>query len=496
METVFLDTLATRNAAGVWSVSCDRDLLLATLQQASSQAARLGRGVLASFSQPVEFCNPLRVFIAFRQLAMGESFFWERPREQRALVGVGAAATIEAHGSTRFAKATEQWRALQQDAVIACAPGAMPHDTGGPVFFGGFAFDPLNTHTPLWKGFPDGLLVLPALAFHCNEDGAALTINRIVAAAEDVENLARAIIAAMSRVQAEVERIVPDPQQVMSRGREQLLEQDLLPRAEWQAQVADAVKMIRGGAYEKVVLARGVRVINDAKAFDIDTTLCRLRMNYPGAYVFAIQRGERYFTGATPERLICSQDGQLQTIALAGSAPRGTSEEEDQCLGEELLQSEKNQGEHNIVVATIRDALATLCSKVQVAETPHLLKLKNIQHLETTIVGELLPGRCVLEAIEDLHPTPAVGGFPRLPTLAAIRENEQLDRGWYAGPIGWIGASGNGEFAVALRSALVNGSEATLFAGCGIVADSNPESEYAESCLKLQVMLRGLGGED
>src|SRR5581483_4908286 len=104
METVFLDTLATRNAAGVWSVSCDRDLLLATLQQASSQAARLGRGVLASFSQPVEFCNPLRVFIAFRQLAMGESFFWERPREQRALVGVGAAATIEAHGSTRFAK--------------------------------------------------------------------------------------------------------------------------------------------------------------------------------------------------------------------------------------------------------------------------------------------------------------------------------------------------------------------------------------------------------
>lgn len=496
METVFYDALATRNAAGAWPVSCDRDLLLATLRQAASQAVRLDRGVLVSFSQPVEFCNPLRVFIAFRQLAMGESFFWEQPKEQRALVGVGAAATIKVDGPTRFSTATEQWRVLQQDAVIACAPGMMPHDTGGPVFFGGFAFDPLNPHTPLWEGFPDGLLVLPALAFHCNQEGAALTINRIVKATDDAEFLVREMIAAMSRVQAEVERVIPEPRQAMSSGREQLFEQDLLPRVAWEAQVADAVKMIRGGAYEKVVLARGVRVINAAKAFDIDATLCRLRMNYPGAYVFAIQRGERYFIGATPERLICSQDGQLQTIALAGSAPRGATVEEDQRLGEELLRSEKNQGEHNIVVATIRDALATLCSKVQVAETPHLLKLKNIQHLETPIVGELLPGRCVLEAIDDLHPTPAVGGFPRLPTLAAIRENEQLDRGWYAGPIGWIGASGNGEFAVALRSALVNGNEATLFAGCGIVADSNPESEYAESCLKLQVMLRGLGGED
>ncbi|HEU5226180.1 MAG TPA: isochorismate synthase, partial [Ktedonobacteraceae bacterium] len=319
---------------------------------------------------------------------------------------------------------------------------------------------------------------------------------RIIQASDEPESIAQEMIATLQRVQTAVERIVPDPQQVMSKGGDQLLEQALFSRSVWLAQVADAVKLIRNGVYEKVVLARAVRVTNEAKAFDIDTVLCRLRMNYPGAYVFAIQRGADYFIGATPERLVCSQDGQLQTIALAGSAPRGTTAEEDQRLGEELLQSEKNQGEHNIVVATIRNALAVLCSKVQVAATPHLLKLKNIQHLETTIVGELLPGRCVLEAIEDLHPTPAVGGFPRLPTLAAIRESEQLDRGWYAGPIGWIGANGNGEFAVALRSALVNGNKATLFAGCGIVADSNPESEYAESCLKLQVMLRGLGGED
>ena len=116
-----------------------------------------------------------------------------------------------------------------------------------------------------------------------------------------------------------------------------------------------------------------------------------------------------------------------------------------------------------------------------------------MQHLQTPIVGELLPGRCILDVMADLHPTPAVGGFPREEALATIRRVEQLDRGWYAGPLGWIGAGGHGEFAVALRSGLITEQEAMLFAGCGIVGDSDPQSEYAESCLKLQVMLRGLG---
>ena len=211
-------------------------------------------------------------------------------------------------------------------------------------------------------------------------------------------------------------------------------------------------------------------------------------------------------SGATPERLICARAGTseretlavapssyvIQTMALAGSAPRGATEIEDEQLGMDLLKSEKNQIEHRVVVETVRAVLSTLCSRVWVANEPHLLKLKNIQHLETPITGDLLPGHSILEAIEDLHPTPAVGGYPRHVALETIRRTEQLDRGWYAGPIGWVGAGGSGEFAVALRSGLIAGGTATLFAGCGIVADSEPESEYAESCLKLQVMLRGL----
>ena len=130
---------------------------------------------------------------------------------------------------------------------------------------------------------------------------------------------------------------------------------------------------------------------------------------------------------------------------------------------------------------------------MQVSATPQLLKLQNLQHLQTPITGDLIPGRCILDVMAELHPTPAVGGFPREVALEEIRNIEKLDRGWYAGPLGWIGASGHGEFAVALRSGLVNSTKATLFAGCGIVSSSEPQIEYAESWWKFQVMLRGLG---
>ncbi len=141
----------------------------------------------------------------------------------------------------------------------------------------------------------------------------------------------------------------------------------------------------------------------------------------------------------------------------------------------------------------MREALEHHCTHVQVSSVPELLKLKNVQHLKTSIAGELLPGRSILDIVAELHPTPAVGGFPRQAALEAIRHTEKLERGWYAAPLGWIGMSGHGEFAVALRSALIDGSEARLFAGCGIVADSDPQVEFDESWLKFQVMLRALG---
>jgi len=326
-----------------------------------------------------------------------------------------------------------------------------------------------------------------------NGNHLALTVNRMMRVSDDIEQCAREIEARVGQLRAAVERTPTIPQEEAYR---ELSVHELQPASEWLEMVASTVDRIQRGAFEKVVLARDIQVeLHDAPgAFDISTTLRRLRESYPTAYVFAVQRGERFFVGATPERLVQAQNGQIHTMALAGSARRGETEEEDARIGMELLQSEKNNSEHAIVVAMVREALKNHCIHVQVSSVPQLLKLKNVQHLKTPILGELIAGRCILDILADLHPTPAVGGFPRLAALAAIRSTEKLDRGWYAGPLGWIGASGHGEFAVALRSALIDGNKARLFAGCGIVADSDPQAEFAESSLKFQVMLSALGG--
>ncbi len=494
MDIAVTHTPAAQDTSEIYSPSFDHASFLALLQQASERAIRSGQEVLASFTQPVVPRDPLQAFVALKALNLGDSVFWARPAEQRALVGVGVTLTVETSGSTRVTAAAAAWRDLQHKAVVGKTPGVTPGQTDGPILFGGFTFDPLNPRTELWEGFPDGLLLLPYLLFHRNETSAAITVNTLVKPTDDIAQRSEEIAGDMQRLQASLKGSEARSYALESTT-QTLTVRDILPASVWMDQVAHAVEMIGQGAFEKVVLARSVRVTNERSTFDIAAILHRLRESYPKAYVFALERNGRSFVGATPERLVCGADGQLLTMALAGSYPRGETQEEDERLGNELLRSEKNQGEHHVVVATISRALANLCSRVWVADAPRLLKLKNIQHLETPIAGDLLPGHSILEAIEDLHPTPAVGGFPRLPALEAIREYEHLDRGWYASPIGWIGASGNGEFAVALRSGLVEGNVATLFAGCGIVADSQLQSEYDESCLKLQVMLRGLGGE-
>ena len=489
MDIVFTDNVDTFVVPNLWSVHFDRALLLATLHRATTRAALTGHTILASFTQPVGPCDPLTIFRVFSQQGLGECFFWEKPEDQRAFVGIGTATTIETTGTDCLKDAATACRALQRDAVVGFAPGKLPTHVTGPILFGGFTFDPLRPKTSLWDGFPDGLLVLPRVLFSGGEKNAALTVNLRIKATDDIEQLADELTLTILRLHTMVEQSLVQPQPVTHSN--QFTVQDLLPAATWKSMVASAVQHIQQGAYQKVVLARAVEAIGE-DTFAIDMLLQRLRTSYSGAYIFAIQRGTRYFVGATPERLVFAQDGQVRTMALAGSAPRGASEQEDQQAGMELLNSEKNRREHAIVVHMVRSALERLSSQVQAAETPHLLKLPNIQHLETPIIGELLPGHSILEALQDLHPTPAVGGFPREAALAEIRDNEQLDRGWYASPIGWIDKDGHGEFAVALRSGLIDGNKATLFAGCGIVAASEPESEYKESRLKLNVMLQGL----
>jgi isochorismate synthase len=321
-----------------------------------------------------------------------------------------------------------------------------------------------------------------------------VTYNTVVGPASDPETEA-ARLAAMSRLLFGPDALPwlldnhrPDPGAARHPS---VTQHELRPADEWQADVAHSVRAIRRGELEKVVLARAIQ-LRSTQPFNPARALRHLASHYADCYLFAIARGARCFLGATPEQLVRLREREVKAMSLAGSIRRGKTREDDERLGRALLASAKDRDEHAVVVRAMVEALGEVCSRLQVRETPALLKLGNIQHLCTPLTGRLSDSHTLLDLVERLHPTPAVGGRPRNAALQLIREREKLDRGWYAGAVGWLDQAGEGEFAVAIRSALLHADEATLFAGCGIMTDSNPEREYAESRLKLRPMLAAL----
>lgn len=270
-----------------------------------------------------------------------------------------------------------------------------------------------------------------------------------------------------------------------------VLGRSALPQHQWQAKVETALGAIAQGDLNKVVLARHIDHRLDA-ALDTGAVMGRLYARRNASHLFAIHRGDHCFMGATPERLLSCASGHLTTHALAGSTRRGLKPNEDQALGERLLADPKEQHEHQLVVQTITQALHDKVSDLHAASSPSLLKLATVQHLSTPISARLNAGKRLLDGIQALHPTPAVGGLPRASALAFIREHEGFDRGWYAAPVGWLDAQGNGDFLVALRSALITPRHCHAFAGCGIVEGSLPANEYEETQIKLASMQQAL----
>lgn len=447
---------------------------------ARQRARQLGRPVLVSVTTPVRPRDPLALF-ARGAGSTHNRFFWSLPTAGLTVAGLGAAWSFETSGPDRFADAATAWRQLIADACIA-ADENLPF--AGPVAAAGFAFDPLRQASGLWTDFPPGLLVLPRMVLARSGNSASLTFNGLIG--PDTSSVAPYLSAArrLAGLLGGAWRA--------ARPAEGLPIEESLPASTWRGIVADAVTDLRAGKLEKVVLAREVR-LRDTKPLDVPAALDTLRRDYPDTFVFAVARGGRTFLGASPERLVSLRDRAVAASGLAGTIGRGTTPEEDERLGAELLASGKDRGEHAVVVRIIREGLADLTRDLVVPAEPVLMKVRNVQHLFTPISGRIVGEHSVLELVERLHPTPAVGGQPRAVALEWIRANEQLDRGWYAGPVGWIDAHGEGEFAVALRSALVSRREAALFAGCGIVAGSEPEREERESQLKLRPMLGALG---
>jgi isochorismate synthase len=258
--------------------------------------------------------------------------------------------------------------------------------------------------------------------------------------------------------------------------------------ADWQTAVTEAVDTIRRDALRKVVLSRSVIVRSDTAPNGFDL-LHHLEATYPRCFGFGWQAGSAAFVGASPELLVRSIGRVVNSNPLAGSAPRGEGEEEDRALAEGLMRSRKDRIEHRLVVDDVVDRLRPFLSNVDVPDSPSLKRMATVQHLSTPVSGTLARPTHVLALADALHPTPAVGGTPRRQSMDFIDKVEGFDRGWYAGGVGWVDGTGDGEFAIALRCGLLEGTQAHVFAGAGIVADSDPNAELLETRLKLRPLL-------
>jgi isochorismate synthase len=266
-----------------------------------------------------------------------------------------------------------------------------------------------------------------------------------------------------------------------------------MPPEHYEAAVAHAVALIEGGQIEKIVLAREVQV-HAPQIYDPAAVFGVLREAFPSCFVFCVGRGDATLVAASPELLVRREGHRVSTLALAGSTRRSADPAVDDHLGEQLLRNESYREEHAIVARRIERALRPHAVWVAAAPEPELVRIANIQHLGTPIRAQLAAPIEALELAGLMHPTPAVGGEPAAPALRLIPALEGLDRGWYSGPVGWTDGAGDGEFCVALRCALLRGGVARCYAGNGIVRDSDPAKELAETEIKLQALLPLLAG--
>jgi isochorismate synthase len=411
-------------------------------------------------------------------------FCLEQPdRDGFALAGIGAAALVEARGPSRFAEAARRARELGR-RTFADDPAADPArpSAAGPVFAGGFAFADDGGSSPEWSTLAPAALVLPEVALARHRGEVRMTV---IVAVDGDESPGAPIERTLRRLSelrpATMPLLDPDPV-------ERTRVASAAPPSHHEHAVERAVERIRAGGLEKIVLAREVRA-HAAQAHDPAAVLDGLRLTFPGCYCWCVGTPELAFVGASPELLVRREGQRAQTVALAGTTRRSADPAVDDHLGERLLRSPKERQEQAIVARRIERTLEPVSLWMAAAGEPVLVRVQNVQHLATPIRAQLAEPLHTLELAGMLHPTPAVGGEPRDAALPLIPALEGLDRGWYAGAVGWTDLAEDGEFCVALRCALLRGPVAHLYAGGGIVRDSVPADELAETEVKLEALL-------
>ncbi len=449
------------------------------LRDGAELAVTRSRRTLVSVTTAVDGLDPCAVAFASR-LASDHWFCWEQPDRGFALAALGVAHGASSRGEGRFADVARECLRMNEGAVLD-EPSGLPSGAG-PVWTGGFAFDPNGAGSPPWSSFAPASMILPELSLCRVGEETFLTVNLVVRPGDTAAPSA-------DRVAARLAGLRPDPLPMLDPHLTDRPEiRSVLPPGDFEAAVDAAADRIAGDEASKVVLAREVTV-EASVAHEPAAIFGALREQFPSCFCFCHGTPEAAFLGASPELLIRRSGAGASTVALAGSTRRSSDPAVDDHLGEQLLRSDKNRREQRIVSERIVRKLRPHAVWVQTAPEPEVVKVANIQHLATPIIAQLAESHSAVELAGMLHPTPAVGGEPWPDAGSTITQLERMDRGWYAGPVGWMDATEDGEFCVALRSALLRDREARLFAGVGVVAGSDPAAELEETEVKLQALL-------
>lgn len=426
--------------------------------------------------------SPLAFYAAGEQQYKGKRFFWQNREKTFTLVGLGHAYVLQNNAeNNRYEEIEREWKELTKNIV-------REEQEPQPILFGGFSFDPENEVVSEWGDFPQSYFSVATFQLVIQNDKTYVSIHLITddessAATFDYLRKERDQLIHAAQVKELKTYVKPKMVNYYEPNKEKYLQS-----------IEQVTNLIKQKQAEKVVIARALQ-LQFEQTVSSPQVLSQIMNEQPESYLFGMERESLLFFGASPERLVKVNGGEAYSACVAGSIRRGSTSEEDQELGNRLLNDSKNLGEHQYVVDMIADIFANNCTTYKVPKHPKLLKIRDIQHLFTPVEGKLSADASILQLVKSLHPTPALGGVPRNRAMEIIRNVEPMNRGLYAAPIGWIDAEGNGEFAVAIRSAALINNQAYLYAGGGIVEDSTPISEYEETLVKFRPMLRALGGQ-
>ena len=444
-----------------------------------------------------EICEPHQLHFYLEKKAIGEKNIY---KNNLAIAAIEAATHLTVKSGNRFAQAQSFIQSCL-DKTISVGATHLPFS--GPHFFCSFTFFEKHTQANfnnlhqngnsqqklfINPHFPSATIFLPCWQIAQTNNHNILVINTVISTSINIENLSQKI---WDKFQ-QITQINHTHLLTLTKPYKKFRKINVNHLQEFKKSVASALNLINSNSLRKIVLAHAIDIYSQ-RNFNLIKSLNNLRFIYPDCYVLSISNGKgQNFICASPERLISINNNQLITDALAGSAPRGKTSSQDAKLANNLLSSEKDLREHQFVIDFIINRLQDLGLKPNYSSQPNLLQLPNIQHLWTPITAAISQNIHLLEILAELHPTPAVAGFPRDIAQEQIQNFEMSDRSLYAAPIGWIDRQGNGEFAVGIRSALIDGNHARLYAGAGIVTGSEPDKELAEVQLKLQTLLKAL----